>query len=1003
MTRSYSHREKSGSSYLVSQDDLLEGTSARTRPLSYDDIMLKRKNKGDASKRVASGSRVADIVLGHDDTEKTSKFPEHHRQRIVDSEPMDVRHTLNDSQSQKVSLRRKGDGNAPKKNDKLFRDKDEGSRARGVKLKSIWEKTEDSKRVREGENERRHYSSRKKDDFLGIGVDSYDGSNKRKARDVYTKDKTFERIRGKSEIDREQLLNDERQVPRKRKTERRMSSESEKEYKIRNRRDPAQTERLTNRDREKEYSHKRQSEEDRTKCKDMYKMDYSERKGLERTQVFLEESREKRRRSRSREREEDRVRRSRSHSPKVHKNTSKNKREHVEVSSHCTKERSGRENPDVDKKRISTNGSSSQNRRNTGHSSGLGGYSPRKRKSDAAAKTPSPTRRSPEKKTAGWDLQPVEKKSIMASSTLPNLPPTPNQNALNIKEFPGVTSVTPKVKPVAVFHQTLSSQMHAIEAVQLTQATRPMRRLYVENLPPSASEKDLIECINKSLLSYGVNYVQGTQPCISCIIHKEKNQALLEFLTPEDASSALALDGMSFSGSNLKLRRPKDYANVTTGLSEKSVFAVDPVSDVVVDSPHKIFIGGISKLISFKMLLEIARAFGPVRAFHFEVSTDLNEPCAFLEYVDLSVTSKACAGLNGMKLGGRVVSAVCATPEAVLENVGKLPFYGIPEHAKPLLEKPTPVLKLKNVLDPDGLLTLSDSEVEDILEDIKLECSRFGTVKSINVVKPTNTLAIMEAYEVKNTGTSTDAHDIEFKNRSYSTEHLGEDINPVGVLDRSEPTEPQNGLESNGQALEDNNGPDNTDETIASHLLMGEIRRPLSTDEKLANEQNASVIESESDHTFSETKTDMKIKPTVEGDLQSGEELKSEEDNAPNEGDKKDIAVNLENAYIENKHLVEGNFQSDEQQNAKIESFGEELKPEESNFSQEGEKRDIAISLDLESSMFEPGSAFVEYRRPEAACMAAHCLHGRIFDGRVVTVGYVGKDLYQMRFHNREI
>ncbi|KAL6522771.1 hypothetical protein OROHE_016618 [Orobanche hederae] len=1002
MTRSHSHKEKSGSSYLVSQDDLLEGTSARTRPLSYDDIMLKRKNKGDASKRVASGSGVADIALGHNDTEKTSKFPEHHRQRIVDSEPMDVRHTSNDSQ--KVSLRRKGDGNAPKKNDTLVRDKDEGPRDRGVKLKSIWEKTEDSKRVREGENERRHYSSRKKDDFLGIGVDSYDGSNKRKARDAHTKDKTSERIRGKSEIDREQLFNDERQVPRKRKTERRMSSDSEKEYKRRNQRDPVQTERLTNRGREKEYSHKRQNEEDRTKSKDMYKMDYSERKGLERTRVFLEESREKRRRSRSREREEDRIRRSRSHSPKVHKYTSKNKREHGEVSSHSTKERSGRENHDVDKKRISTNGSSSQNRRNTGPSSGLGGYSPRKRKTDAAAKTPSPTRRSPEKKTAGWDLQPVEKESIMASSTFPNLPPTPSQNvALNIKEFPGVTSVTPVVKPVVVFHQTISSQMHAIESVQLTQATRPMRRLYVENLPPSASEKDLIECINKSFLSYGVNYIQGTQPCISCIIHKEKSQALLEFLTPEDASSALALDGMSFSGANLKLRRPKDYANVTTGLSEKSVVAVDPVSDVVVDSPHKIFIGGISKLISSKMLLEIARAFGPVRAFHFEVNTDLNEPCAFLEYVDLSVTSKACAGLNGMKLGGRVVSAVSAMPEAVLENVGKLPFYGIPEHAKPLLEKPTPVLKLKNVLDPEGLLTLSDSEVEDILEDIKLECSRFGTVKSINVIKPSNTLTTTEAYEVKNTGASTDALDRELKHRSYSTEHLGEDINPVGVLDRLEPTEPQNGSESNGQALEDNNGPDNTDETIAGYLLKGEICEPLSTDGKLANEQNASVIESESDDTFSETKTDMKIKPSVEGDLQSGEELKLEENNAPDEGDKKDIAINLENADIENKPLVEGNFQSDEQHNAKIESSGEELESEESNFPQEGDKRDIAISVDLESSMFEPGSAFVEYRRPEAACMAAHCLHGRIFDGRVVTVGYVGKDLYQMRFHNREM
>lgn len=39
--------------------------------------------------------------------------------------------------------------------------------------------------------------------------------------------------------------------------------------------------------------------------------------------------------------------------------------------------------------------------------------------------------------------------------------------------------------------------------------------------------------------------------------------------------------------------------------------------------------------------------------------------------------------------------------------------------------------------------------------------------------------------------------------------------------------------------------------------------------------------------------------------------------------------------------------------------------------------------------IFEPGSVIVVYRRVEAACMAAHCLHGRTFDGRVVSVEYV--------------
>ncbi|VFR01780.1 unnamed protein product [Cuscuta campestris] len=44
-----------------------------------------------------------------------------------------------------------------------------------------------------------------------------------------------------------------------------------------------------------------------------------------------------------------------------------------------------------------------------------------------------------------------------------------------------------------------------------------------------------------------------------------------------------------------------------------------------------IFVGGISELISSDMLMEIAKSFGHLKAYHFEFSADLNEPCAFLE------------------------------------------------------------------------------------------------------------------------------------------------------------------------------------------------------------------------------------------------------------------------------------------------------------------------------------------------------------------------------------
>lgn len=47
---------------------------------------------------------------------------------------------------------------------------------------------------------------------------------------------------------------------------------------------------------------------------------------------------------------------------------------------------------------------------------------------------------------------------------------------------------------------------------------------------------------------------------------------------------------------------------------------------------------------------------------------------------------------------------------------------------------------------------------------------------------------------------------------------------------------------------------------------------------------------------------------------------------------------------------------------------------------------------------FEVGCVLVEFKREEGSCMAAHCLHGRRFDDRIVTVEYVDPDLYCKRF-----
>ncbi|KAK9906014.1 hypothetical protein M0R45_000139 [Rubus argutus] len=425
-------------------------------------------------------------------------------------------------------------------------------------------------------------------------------------------------------------------------------------------------------------------------------LEISERKeGTESSKSRLEESRCKRGRSRSRDRG-DRHRLS-SLSPRAHKRTLNNLGPRSTISSHSLKDRSGRQQSDIDSSRVATNGSSSHYQRHGGSVNRLGGYSPRKRRTESAIKTPSPPYRSPEKKNARWDLPPASTDKALSSSVASlfhssNSNVSSNVHGMAIVASTAMTSI-PGVSP----NSLLTKKNASIDSIQLTQATRRMRRLHVENIPSTTSENTLVESLNNFLLSSGVNHIQGTRPCISCVINKEKGQALVEFLTPEDALAALLFDGSFFSGSILKIRRPKDFVDIATGDPEKSVAAaksIETISDVVTDSPNKIFIGGISKALSAEMLLEIVSVFGHLKAYHFVANEELNEPCAFLEYVDESVTLKACAGLNGIKLGGRVLTAVQAIRSgSSLENSGNPSLYKVPEHAKPLLKQPSHILK----------------------------------------------------------------------------------------------------------------------------------------------------------------------------------------------------------------------------------------------------------------------------------------------------------------------
>ncbi|CAL8085646.1 unnamed protein product [Calicophoron daubneyi] len=279
---------------------------------------------------------------------------------------------------------------------------------------------------------------------------------------------------------------------------------------------------------------------------------------------------------------------------------------------------------------------------------------------------------------------------------------------------------------------------------------RQARRLYVGNIPFTATEENMMEFFNKQMRAQGLIQAEGN-PIIAVQINMEKNFAFLEFRSVDETTQGLALDGILFHNQALKLRRPRDYAPLP-GVSETpSVVVPGVVSTVVQDSPHKVFVGGLPNYLNEDQVKELLLSFGPLKGFNLvkDGSTGLSKGYAFCEYVDPNVTDHACAGLNGMQLGDKKLivqrASVGAKHTATSAPQAFLALPGVDNAIIPNSTgsgniiirgggPPTEVLCLMNMIEPAELE--DDEEYEDIVEDVRAECSKYGVVRSLEIPRP---------------------------------------------------------------------------------------------------------------------------------------------------------------------------------------------------------------------------------------------------------------------------
>jgi hypothetical protein len=144
---------------------------------------------------------------------------------------------------------------------------------------------------------------------------------------------------------------------------------------------------------------------------------------------------------------------------------------------------------------------------------------------------------------------------------------------------------------------------------------RQSRRLYVGNITYEANETNLQDFFNRKMVEMKIGTGGGGDPVIGVQINHEKSYAFVEFRSAEDATAAMAFDGIMFQSGPLKIRRPKDYTGSDLS-APMGVHVPGVVSTNVPDSINKIFVGGLPTYLDENQVMELLKSFGELKAFN---------------------------------------------------------------------------------------------------------------------------------------------------------------------------------------------------------------------------------------------------------------------------------------------------------------------------------------------------------------------------------------------------
>ncbi|KAL6767440.1 hypothetical protein ACKKBF_B35235 [Auxenochlorella protothecoides x Auxenochlorella symbiontica] len=291
------------------------------------------------------------------------------------------------------------------------------------------------------------------------------------------------------------------------------------------------------------------------------------------------------------------------------------------------------------------------------------------------------------------------------------------------------------------------------------QATRHARRIYVGGLPPSATEDGVASFFSNALAAVG-GTVAGPGSCVvNVYINFEKKFAFVELRTVEETSNAMALDGIMYEGVTVRIRRPADYQAAAAlslgpsqpnpnlnlmaiGLDKKAQEAAAAAVAAAAAPPSalpaqplppenrgsdRIFVGGLPYYLTEEHIRELLSSFGVIRQLDIvrDRETQQFKGYCFVVFEEQPMAEMAMAGLHGMKMGDRALTVKPANDNSRNNDGGG---------GAVTMVAPPRVVRLLEAVTPDELA--NDEEYADIMEDMREECGKYGTVLQVHIPRP---------------------------------------------------------------------------------------------------------------------------------------------------------------------------------------------------------------------------------------------------------------------------